>query len=138
MNTVHILSLLGTSVLADWKFLHIDCYRISTLLDSKKSSKFKSYIFHGFLNKLSSGWVTQLERNVQWYKLWCSIPKTIHHFVLDASLKSLYDEYNFSEKLNQIEKLEDEEKLQQKSKANIDILNKLRGSGTISKLQPAW
>ena len=41
------------------------------------------------------------------------------------------------EKLNDIEKLEEEEKLKQKSKANLDILNKLRGSGTVPKLQPS-
>ena len=41
------------------------------------------------------------------------------------------------EKLKEIEKFEDKEKLQQKSKANIEILNKLRSSGTISKLKPA-
>ena len=42
-----------------------------------------------------------------------------------------------SEKLNDIEKLEEEEKLKQKSKANLEILNKLRGSGAVPKLQPS-
>ena len=44
---------------------------------------------------------------------------------------------SISEKLNDIEKLEEEEKLKQKSKANLDILNKLRGSGAVPKLQPS-